>query len=114
MPVSSGSTHWDSRYGEAGDDFVFGTAPNDFLAARAPAILHGSVLCLAEGEGRNAVHLATLGHVVTAVDQSAVGLAKANRLAAHHGVKLTNAVTDLAARSFPAWSGKLPTKLNAM
>jgi hypothetical protein len=32
-------------------------------------------LCLAEGEGRNAVHLATLGHRVTAVDQSEVGLA---------------------------------------
>jgi hypothetical protein len=38
--------------------------------------------CLAEGEGRNAVHLAQLGHVVLAQDISPVGLAKARALAA--------------------------------
>jgi hypothetical protein len=40
----------------------------------ASAIPAGPVLCLAEGQGRNAVHLATLGHPVTAVDQSDAGL----------------------------------------
>ncbi len=101
------ATHfWDERY-RAADGYVFGTAPNDFLAAHAPAIPPGPVLCLAEGEGRNAVFLAQRGHAVTAVDQSAVGLAKARQLAAERGVPLTTIVADLA--HFPiepgAWAG---------
>lgn len=55
----------------------------------------GRVLSLAEGEGRNAVYLAGLGHAVTAVDQSAVGLEKARRLAAARGVTLETVVADL-------------------
>jgi SAM-dependent methyltransferase len=100
------ASFWDQRYGAA-TGYVFGTAPNDFLAGIADQIPAGPVLCLAEGEGRNAVHLARRGHAVTAVDQSATGLAKARALAAQHGVKLTTAVADLAA--FPiapgAWTG---------
>jgi SAM-dependent methyltransferase len=86
---------WDQRY--ATDDYFYGEEPNTFLAAQAPLIPPGPVLCLAEGEGRNAVFLATRGHAVTAVDGSAAGLAKANRLAARRGVALTTVVTDLAA-----------------
>jgi SAM-dependent methyltransferase len=96
MRLPYGDTFWDRRYGEAAAEFVFGTAPNDFLASCAPVIPAGPVLCLAEGEGRNAVHLASRGHAVTAVDQSAVGLRKAQELAAAHGVELTTVVADLA------------------
>jgi hypothetical protein len=78
------SSFWDTRYSNA--NFCYGTEPNAFVAAMAGEIPAGPVLCLAEGEGRNAVHLAQLGHAVTAVDQSAVGLAKAARLAADRGV----------------------------
>jgi SAM-dependent methyltransferase len=78
------------------------------MAARIPA---GPVLCLAEGEGRNAVHLASLGHAVTAVDQSAAGLAKAQRLAAARGVEIRTVVADLA--MYPivpgAWAGIVAT-----
>jgi hypothetical protein len=56
---------WDRRYGEPG--WAYGTEPNDFLRAEAAGIPPGKVLCLAEGEGRNAVHLAALGHEVEAV-----------------------------------------------
>ena len=86
---------WDQRY--ATDDYFYGEEPNTFLAAQAPLIPPGPVLCLAEGEGRNAVFLAGRGHAVTAVDGSAAGLAKANRLAARRGVALTTVVADLAA-----------------
>lgn len=96
---------WEKRY--AAPDFVFGTEPNDFLRSVAAEIPAGPVLCLAEGEGRNAVFLATRGHRVTAVDQSTTGLAKARALAAHRGVPLQTIVTDLS--DFPiepaAWSG---------
>jgi SAM-dependent methyltransferase len=98
---------WDERYGAAADSYVFGTEPNDFLAAHAHLIPPGPVLCLAEGEGRNAVFLAQRGHAVTALDQSAVGLTKARQLAAERGVTIETAVIDLAAYTISpgAWAG---------
>ena len=53
------------------------------------------MLCLADGEGRNGVFLASLGHTVTSVDLTAAGMAKAARLAAERGVELTTIVADL-------------------
>ena len=100
---------WDQRYATTG--FVYGTAPNDFVAAMAVHLPAGPVLCLAEGEGRNAVYLARLGHAVTAVDLSAVGLAKARRLADEHEVKIATVVADLAdyAIAPKAWAGIVAT-----
>lgn len=86
---------WDQRY--AGDDYHFGTAPNTFLAAqqsRLPA--SGSALAVADGEGRNGVWLAEQGLHVLAVDSSAVGLAKGQRLAERRGVRITSEQADLA------------------
>jgi SAM-dependent methyltransferase len=84
---------WNERY--AGDDFFYGTEPNTFLAEHAK-LLTGPVLSLAEGEGRNAVFLASLGLDVLGVDSSDVGLAKAQKLATAKGVTIRTAVTDLA------------------
>ncbi|HEU0035185.1 MAG TPA: class I SAM-dependent methyltransferase [Kofleriaceae bacterium] len=87
---------WDERYREPG--FAYGSEPNDFLAANAERYLPagGEVLCLAEGEGRNAVFLAARGFRVTGVDASSVGLAKARALAAERGVAIETVVADLA------------------
>jgi SAM-dependent methyltransferase len=100
---------WNDRYAVAGH--FYGEVPNAFVAEVAPQIPAGPVLCLAEGEGRNAVHLATLGHRVTAVDQSAVGLAKARRLAGARGVKIETVPADLANYSIAAgaWAGIIAT-----
>lgn len=84
---------WDQRF--AGDDYLYGTRANDFLAANVQ-LLHGPVLSLAEGEGRNAVFMARQGLPVVGVDSSGVGLAKARRLAAEHGVHVTLEQADLA------------------
>jgi len=85
---------WNERYSQP---FVsYGTAPNDFLREVADRIPDGPVLCLAEGEGRNAVFLAERGHAVTAVDLSEVGLANAAALAAERGVEITTVLADLA------------------
>ena len=89
---------WDERYNT--EEFVYGTRPNDFLASVSAQIPPGRLLCLAEGEGRNAVYLATLGHQVLAVDKSAVGLAKAQRLASASGVRIETRVVDLAQFDF--------------
>ena len=75
---------WNDRYNT--DDYAYGKTPNAFLAERFAAIPRGRVLSLAEGEGRNAVFLAKQGYAVTAVDGSAVGLAKARALAGWGGV----------------------------
>ena len=83
---------WDQRY--ASDEFIYGTEPNSFLAAHAHLLL-GPVLSLAEGEGRNAVFLASRGLQVQGVDGSEVGLAKAQALADSRGVKIQTEVADL-------------------
>lgn len=100
---------WNNRY--ATPHFVYGETPNAFVAEMASQIPAGPVLCLAEGEGRNAVHLATLGHRVTAVDQSEAGLAKARRLAAARGVEIETVQADLGSFAIApgAWSGIVAT-----
>jgi len=76
---------WDERF--AGPDYVFGTAPNEFLQSRARHWRQGSrILCVADGEGRNSVWLAQQGMAVDAFDISPVGLAKARRLASSRQV----------------------------
>ena len=85
---------WDEKYGAPGH--YYGTEPNDFLREHHAVIpAGGRVLCLAEGEGRNAVFLAQQGFEVVAVDQSPVGLRKAGALAAERGVTISTVVADL-------------------
>ena len=96
---------WDERYSEPG--YAYGTEPNKFLASVAERIPRGRVLCLAEGEGRNAVYLAGLGYDVTAVDTSTVGLAKAEALASNLEVTIETVIADLADFEIEpvAWQG---------
>lgn len=78
---------WNQRYGEA--DYIFGTAPNAFLARHAGLFKPGQrALCVADGEGRNSVWLAEQGLEVVAFDFSPVAVEKARRLAASRGVKV--------------------------
>lgn len=92
---------WDERYQQ--DGFHFGDQPNTFLQAQAHRLKPNSqILMLCEGEGRNGVFLAEQGHRVTGIDASAVGLAKAHRLAAARGVQIETEVVDLADYEFTA------------
>lgn len=84
---------WNQRYDS--EKFAYGTEPNSFLVQNAK-LLTGPVLCLAEGEGRNAVFLASLGLEVLGVDGSEVGLAKAQKLAASRSLAIRTEVADLA------------------
>jgi SAM-dependent methyltransferase len=86
--------NWDDRYREPG--FAYGTAPNEYLSSVAAIIPAGRILSLAEGEGRNAVYLASLGYDVTGVDGSEVGLSKAQALASDRGVTITTIQADLS------------------
>ena len=97
--------NWDERYSEPG--FAYGTAPNEFLVSVADRIPKGTILSLAEGEGRNAVYLAALGYEVTGVDGSEVGLRKAAELAIERGVAITTIQADLSTFEIGAeqWDG---------
>ena len=75
---------WDERY--RGADLVWAARPNMFVAQVLADARAGRALDVAAGEGRNAVWLARLGWQVTAVDFSAVGLAKARAWAESEGV----------------------------
>lgn len=71
---------WDTRYSDS--EYAYGKEPNDFLKSKSELIKPNSkILCLAEGEGRNAVFLAELGHDVTAIDYSLEGLNKLKNFA---------------------------------
>ena len=87
--------YWDQRFASTG--FVYGEQPNDFLKKHASGLKAGQALCLAEGEGRNAVFLAELGHQVCAQDISPVGLGKAEELAQRRSVNIHTLCCDLAA-----------------
>ncbi len=85
---------WDEEYSVP--EYVYGTEPNDFLSSMTGKLKPGRVLCLAEGEGRNAVHLARMGLTAVAVDSSRVGLRKAEQLAKKNGVVIETVLVDLA------------------
>lgn len=88
-------TFWDQNFSAPG--YKYGTEPNAFLREQAFRLPPGSrVLLPGDGEGRNAVWLATQGHRVTSVDLSLVGLGKAQQLAAGKGVELAILQADLA------------------
>jgi len=94
-------TFWDERYDRP--EYVYGTEPNSFLVENVRHIPKGRVLCLAEGEGRNAVFLAQKGYDVTAIDASKVGLSKARDLAESENVKINTIQTDLVDWPIDEW-----------
>lgn len=85
---------WNERY--SSEAYAYGIEPNAFLTAMYDKLPSGRILCIGEGEGRNAVWLAGQGNTVTAVDLSEVGLKKANKLAESRGVTITTVHADLA------------------
>jgi SAM-dependent methyltransferase len=84
---------WDERY--AGTELVWTAEPNQFVVEELAGDTPGRALDLGTGEGRNAIWLAEQGWQVTAVDFSAVGLAKAAKLAASRGTTVTWEQADL-------------------
>jgi SAM-dependent methyltransferase len=78
---------WEARF--AREDYIFGTAPNVFLAGQRARLAPGQrALCVADGEGRNSVWLAQQGLAVTAFDIAPRGVDKARALAARAGVRV--------------------------
>ena len=91
---SGAQAMWEERFSV--DDYVYGTEPNGFLRENESILPMGEVLCLAEGEGRNAVFLAKTGRLVSSVDLTKAGVAKTLHLAVARGVVIDAVVGDLA------------------
>jgi SAM-dependent methyltransferase len=84
---------WNARF--ARDEYLFGEEPNVFLRAHARWLRPGgSVLCVADGEGRNSVWLAEQGLKVSAFDFAPNAVAKAKRLAQRRDVNVAHELGD--------------------
>lgn len=93
------SKFWDDRYAEAG--LAYGEEPNHFLRkiieeGKLNLPSSSSILCLAEGEGRNAFFLAQNDARVTAMDFSQVAVEKMQQTAAEKNLKIHVEQGDLS------------------
>lgn len=85
---------WDEKFSREG--YFYGFKPNVFIESQTKLLAPKSkVLCLGEGEGRNAVYLAEKGFEVTALDASAIGMTKALAMASKRGVSFKVELLDL-------------------
>jgi 2-polyprenyl-3-methyl-5-hydroxy-6-metoxy-1,4-benzoquinol methylase len=85
---TDGTDFWNKRFDTP--DYIFGKAPNEYLQAQATLHLKrgDSVLCVADGEGRNSVWLAKQGMRVDAFDLSEIALSKAIALATEEAAQV--------------------------
>jgi SAM-dependent methyltransferase len=94
MSFIDATQFWNERFNK--DEFIFGKEPNEYLVEQAPQYLkpNSSVLCIADGEGRNGVWLAKQGMLVTGFDVSDIALAKANQFASENQVNIQYSLSD--------------------
>ena len=88
--------HWNTRYSDAAR--IWSGRANAALVAEVAELPPGTALELGSGEGADAIHLASLGWQVTALDVSDVALERAAAAAADAGVdeRIQWMVADLA------------------
>lgn len=94
MSFADATQFWNERFDN--DEFIFGKEPNEYLVEQVSAYLkpNSSVLCIADGEGRNGVWLAKQGMRVSGFDVSDVALAKANQFAKDNQVSIQYSLCD--------------------
>ncbi len=94
MGFSGATQFWNARFNK--DEFIFGKDPNEYLVEQSSRYLKSqdSVLCIADGEGRNGVWLAKQGMKVTAFDVSDIALYKAKQFAQDNQVKVQYSLCD--------------------
>ncbi|GIN59013.1 methyltransferase [Lederbergia ruris] len=88
------NSKWHERF--LGDEYFYGKEPNLFLVQAEQQLPKGKILCIAEGEGRNSVFLASKGYDVTAWDFAPSGIEKTKKLARDRGVVVKTELHDLA------------------
>lgn len=85
---------WNEKFSREG--YLYGQKPNAFLVSCSSNFRKNQrLLCLGEGEGRNAIYFAKRGHNVEAIDASDVGLRKLEILAKEQSVEIDTQCLDL-------------------
>ena len=94
MSFADATQFWNERFDN--DEFIFGKEPNEYLVEQSTHYLRpgNSVLCIADGEGRNGVWLAKQGMLVTGFDVSDIALSKANQFANENQVSIQYSLCD--------------------
>jgi SAM-dependent methyltransferase len=102
MGFTDAKQFWNERFNKP--EFIFGKEPNEYLVEQASHYLkpNSSVLCIADGEGRNGVWLAKQGMRVTGFDISDIALAKAHQFAADNKVNIQYSLCDTDGFNWPA------------
>ena len=91
---------WDDHYSKP--DYVYGKEPSRFLIKQKQWLVPGQkALAVADGEGRNSVYLAQQGLLVTAMDSSSVGIAKAEELARANDLDIDYQLADAKTWDWP-------------
>lgn len=85
---------WNGKFSKA--DYFYGTKANEFLASNISLLKnHKKLLCLGEGEGRNALFFAKNGFEVSAIDASNLGLEKLENRAKKEKLDIKTVCMDL-------------------
>ena len=85
---------WNSKFSR--DGYLYGINPNEFISSNINKFKNDSnILCLGEGEGRNAIFFAKNGFNVTAIDASDIGLSKLHFRSIEENVKIETICIDL-------------------
>jgi cyclopropane fatty-acyl-phospholipid synthase-like methyltransferase len=85
---------WNSKFSKV--DYFYGTKPNEFLASKLELIKNKKkLLCLGEGEGRNAIFFAQKGLEVSAIDASDIGLEKLDLKSKEENLSIKTFCMDL-------------------
>jgi SAM-dependent methyltransferase len=88
---------WNAEYRSG---VAFTPRPNRLLASVAGRLKPGTALDVGMGQGRNAIHLASLGWTVTGIDISDVGLRIASETAARRKLVVQAINADMSAWDF--------------
>ena len=94
MRFTDAKQFWNERFNKP--EFIFGKEPNEYLVEQASNYLkpNSSVLCIADGEGRNGIWLAKQGMRVIGFDISDIAIAKASQFAADSEVNIQYSLCD--------------------
>ena len=85
---------WNNKFSKV--DYFYGINPNEFLASNIGLLTnHKKLLCLGEGEGRNAIFFAKNGFEVSAIDASNLGLEKLQNRAIEEKLDIKTVCMDL-------------------
>jgi len=85
---------WNNKFSKV--DYFYGINPNEFLVSHMNLIKnHKKLLCLGEGEGRNAIFFAKNDFEVSAIDASNLGLEKLQQRAKEENLNIKTICMDL-------------------